>query len=150
MNPLIRSRRLLNRVLPVVAFGVGLTSGLLIAHLTLLDGVGGLFAIGSSLTEYAPGYSDQAFRRVQLGDSERAVLELLGPPLVKFEYPTGATVTWGYTRSRIHRSYRYRRRQVVFGRDGKEVKRFTMDDPNNQFTYDEVEKAVVALLDGKQ
>ena len=38
----------------------------------------------------------------------------------------------------------------VFGPDGKEVKRFTMDDPNNQFTYDQVEKAVVALLDGKQ
>jgi thiol-disulfide isomerase/thioredoxin len=38
----------------------------------------------------------------------------------------------------------------VFGPDGKEVRRFTMDDPNNQFTYDEVEKAVVALLDGKQ
>jgi thiol-disulfide isomerase/thioredoxin len=38
----------------------------------------------------------------------------------------------------------------VFGPDGKEVRRFTMDDPNNQFTYDEVEKAVVALLDAKQ
>ena len=38
----------------------------------------------------------------------------------------------------------------VFGPDGKEVRRFTMDDPNNQFTYDEVEKAMVALLDGKQ
>ncbi len=37
----------------------------------------------------------------------------------------------------------------VFGPDGKEVKRFTMDDPNNQFTYDEVEKAIVALLDCK-
>ncbi len=37
----------------------------------------------------------------------------------------------------------------VYGPDGKEVKRFTMDDPNNQFTYDEVEKAVVALLDAK-
>ena len=37
----------------------------------------------------------------------------------------------------------------VYGPDGKEVKRFTMDDPNNQFTYDEVEKAVVALLDEK-
>jgi thiol-disulfide isomerase/thioredoxin len=34
----------------------------------------------------------------------------------------------------------------IYGPDGKEVKRFTMDDPNNQFTYDEVEKAVVALL----
>jgi thiol-disulfide isomerase/thioredoxin len=34
----------------------------------------------------------------------------------------------------------------IFGPDGKEMKRFTMDDPNNQFTYDEVEKAVQALL----
>ena len=37
----------------------------------------------------------------------------------------------------------------VYGPDGKEVKKFTMDDPNNQFTYDEVEKDVVGLLDGK-
>ncbi len=37
----------------------------------------------------------------------------------------------------------------LFGPDGKEVKRFTMDDPENQFTYEEVEKAVAALLDGK-
>jgi thiol-disulfide isomerase/thioredoxin len=34
----------------------------------------------------------------------------------------------------------------IYGPDGKEVKRFTMDDPNNQFTYAEVEKAIVALL----
>jgi len=37
----------------------------------------------------------------------------------------------------------------VFGPDGKEVKRFTMDDPNNQFTYDEVEKAITSLLGEK-
>jgi thiol-disulfide isomerase/thioredoxin len=37
----------------------------------------------------------------------------------------------------------------IFGPDGKEVKRFTMDDPKNQFTYDEVEKAVATLLDAK-
>jgi thiol-disulfide isomerase/thioredoxin len=37
----------------------------------------------------------------------------------------------------------------VYGPDGKEVKRFTMDDPDNQFTYDEVEKAVSSLLDAK-
>ena len=37
----------------------------------------------------------------------------------------------------------------IFGPDGKEVKRFTMDDPNNQFTYDDVEKAVANLLDAK-
>jgi len=37
----------------------------------------------------------------------------------------------------------------VYGPDGKEVKRFTMDDPKNQFTYEDVEKALSALLDGK-
>ena len=37
----------------------------------------------------------------------------------------------------------------LFGPDGKEVKRFTMDDTENQFTYEEVEKVVAALLDGK-
>lgn len=37
----------------------------------------------------------------------------------------------------------------IFDRDGKEVKRFTLDDPDNQFTYAQVEKAVEALLDGK-
>jgi thiol-disulfide isomerase/thioredoxin len=37
----------------------------------------------------------------------------------------------------------------IYGPDGKEVKRFTWDDPNHQFTYDDVEKTVVALLEGK-
>lgn len=37
----------------------------------------------------------------------------------------------------------------LFGPDGKEVKRFTLDDTENQFTYEEVEKVVAALLDGK-
>ena len=36
----------------------------------------------------------------------------------------------------------------LFDQNGKEVKRFTMDDPNHQFTYDEVEKEVIARLDG--
>jgi thiol-disulfide isomerase/thioredoxin len=37
----------------------------------------------------------------------------------------------------------------VFGPDGKEVKRYTMDDPDAQFTYDEVERDIAALLEGK-
>jgi thiol-disulfide isomerase/thioredoxin len=35
----------------------------------------------------------------------------------------------------------------LYGPDGKEVKRFTMDDPNNQFTYEQVEKEVRNLLE---
>ncbi len=34
----------------------------------------------------------------------------------------------------------------LFGPDGEEVKRFTMDDPNDQFTYEQVEKEVAARL----
>jgi hypothetical protein len=34
----------------------------------------------------------------------------------------------------------------LFGPDGKEVKRFTLDDPNNQFTYAEVEQEIVKRL----
>ena len=37
----------------------------------------------------------------------------------------------------------------IYGPDGKEVKRFTMDDPNNQFTYEDVEKTVANLLGAK-
>jgi thiol-disulfide isomerase/thioredoxin len=37
----------------------------------------------------------------------------------------------------------------LYGPDGKEVQRFTMDDTRNQFTYEQVEKAVSALLDSK-
>jgi thiol-disulfide isomerase/thioredoxin len=34
----------------------------------------------------------------------------------------------------------------LFTPDGKEFKRFTMDDPDHQFTYEQVEKEVKALL----
>jgi thiol-disulfide isomerase/thioredoxin len=38
---------------------------------------------------------------------------------------------------------------IIYGADGKELKRFTLDDPNNQFTYDEVEAYVAKLLENK-
>lgn len=34
----------------------------------------------------------------------------------------------------------------LYGPDGKEAKRFTMDDPNNQFTYEQVEKEIAERL----
>lgn len=37
----------------------------------------------------------------------------------------------------------------VYGPDGKQLKRFTLDDPNNQFTYEQVEQYVKGLLAGK-
>ncbi len=38
----------------------------------------------------------------------------------------------------------------LFGPDGKEMKRFTMDDTRHQFTYEQVEKEVAALLEATQ
>jgi len=38
----------------------------------------------------------------------------------------------------------------LYGPDGKEVKRFTMDDAENQFTYEEVEAYVKAVLKGEK
>jgi cytochrome c biogenesis protein CcmG/thiol:disulfide interchange protein DsbE len=37
----------------------------------------------------------------------------------------------------------------LYGPDGKEIQRFTMDDVNNQFTYQQVEEKVAALLGEK-
>jgi thiol-disulfide isomerase/thioredoxin len=37
----------------------------------------------------------------------------------------------------------------LYGPDGKEIRRFTLDDPKSQFTYDEVEKTAEELLAGK-
>ena len=34
----------------------------------------------------------------------------------------------------------------IYGPDGKEVQRFTWDDPNNQFTYEQVDQALARLL----
>lgn len=37
----------------------------------------------------------------------------------------------------------------LYGPDGKEVRRFTLDDAENQFTYEQVEEVVKLLLEGK-
>jgi thiol-disulfide isomerase/thioredoxin len=37
----------------------------------------------------------------------------------------------------------------LYDATGKEIERFTMDDPKNQFTYEQVEKKVESLLGGK-
>jgi thiol-disulfide isomerase/thioredoxin len=37
----------------------------------------------------------------------------------------------------------------LFGPDGKELRRYTMDDVDNQFTYEQVERDVAAMLQGK-
>jgi hypothetical protein len=38
---------------------------------------------------------------------------------------------------------------LLFGPDGKLLRKYTWDDPYNQFTYEQVEDDVRAVLDGK-
>ena len=101
----------------VVGFMTGtlvvLLGGLMFIHNYMLDGLDGWFAstvLGfgkSEDTEYALGYSDQAFRRVRTGMTPREVIATLGPPLDKANL-SGGRETWRWSRSRRDRSYRVR------------------------------------------
>jgi len=42
-------------------------------------------------TEYAPGYSDKVFRALDFGTGRVVVEQLLGPPLLAKEFPSGET-----------------------------------------------------------
>lgn len=46
-------------------------------------------------TEYAPGYSEAAFRSVRIGDSREEVIALLGEPLFVHSVGVEGTETWG-------------------------------------------------------
>lgn len=72
--------RIAKRAATVALAAVGM---LLAAHLYLLDGLGGVVwpLVFETDTEYASGYSEAAFRRVQPSMSRQAVISLLGRPL---------------------------------------------------------------------
>ena len=64
-------------------------------HRSLLDGIDGwiLERLYAEETEYATGYSDQAFRGITPGLTERETLSALGPPLLEswfYEKPNEA------------------------------------------------------------
>ncbi len=79
----------------------------------LLDGFAGCLAplFLTEDTEYAPGYSHAAFRKVRVGMSSGEVIALLGPPLETRQLD-GSRETWRWSRSRADRSYRVR--AVIF------------------------------------
>lgn len=111
----------------VVGFGTGcliaLFGVLTYIHNSLLDGLDGWFlttvlGLGKDEdTEYAPGYSDQAFRKVRIGMTAREVIATLGPPLDKANLSGGREV-WRWSRSRADRSYRVR---AILFVDGKVI-----------------------------
>jgi hypothetical protein len=72
-------------------------------------------------TVYAAGYSDAAFRRVDIGMTEREVAALLQEPLEIYTAKLGAELMpgWAYTRSAADASYRVR---CILFRDGRVAK----------------------------
>jgi|GEM_PF-1188669 len=75
-------------------------------------------------TEYAPGYSEAAFRSVLIGDSREEVIALLGEPLFVHSVGTEGTPTWGewlrYSRSPSGKNYLVR--QFMLDSEGRVVK----------------------------
>jgi hypothetical protein len=88
-----------------------------ILNMYLLDGVAGVFwSLGfEEDTEYAPGYSDSAFRKIHKGMSRTEVLAILGPPLRTVDQGAGRE-SLAYSRSPRDKSYRER---VVILENGK-------------------------------
>lgn len=72
-------------------------------------------------TEYAPGYSEEVFRSLDLGTDSATVEELLGPPLLTKEFPEDKTY-WYYSRHG-ERFDSYFVRILVFDGEGKLVAR---------------------------
>jgi hypothetical protein len=75
-------------------------------------------------TAYAPGYSEAAFRSVQIGDSREEVIARLGEPLSIHSVGIEGTETWGewlrYSRSPSGKNYLVR--QFMLDSEGRVVK----------------------------
>jgi len=104
-----------------------LIAGVLGLDLYLLDGLDGWFFSHTfeEDTIFAPGYSDESFRRVRLQMSMDEVRSLLGPPLAVGE--VGDRTSWAYAKSPGDKSRRIR--TIVFRDDfvAKVIHRFYVD-----------------------
>jgi outer membrane protein assembly factor BamE (lipoprotein component of BamABCDE complex) len=65
-------------------------------------------------TEYAEDFTEEAFARIQLGDTESHVRELLGEPIRSDSYDDGSSYLW-YSRSPSSTHYRQRHFQIKNG-----------------------------------
>lgn len=92
-----------------------LITGMLLTHRWLLDGLPGwtLATVYQDDTQYAPGYSDKAFRTVRDGMMEEEVIALLGAPL---------GMSWVFERTASERVV------VSFGTDGKVEHVYPLDN----------------------
>lgn len=91
------------------AIVLSILAGLGIAEYLTLDPLAGriLLLIVGDDTEFSPGYRDSVFRAIEIGDSERAVLDRLGDPIVVVTHQNGEH-SLQYSRSPNDSHYRLR------------------------------------------
>ena len=119
-------------------FLLGLPVGLLVSGIVIvgeaarvpdlvaLEGIWGttdhVLSLGGD-SDFAPAYSDSAFRAVNVGAREAAVVAALGPPLETYTAPNDeAAWTMGMRWSRSRHSGSYSVRYILF-KDGLVVRR---------------------------
>jgi len=83
-----------------------------------LDGITAIYALLLSeqdTTVYAPSYSDQKFRHIEIGMQRSEVYQLLGPPLRSTSSGLAGNLwaEWSYSPQDAD----YRRREIVFQND---------------------------------
>ena len=84
----------------------------LLVHIKLPDGILGVIlpVLFSDTTNYAPGFQEQAFDEICIGDDKDEVLKVLGNPLQQ-DVRDGLE-RWRFTESRADSHYRMR--QITF------------------------------------
>jgi len=63
-------------------------------------------------TQWLPKYVEREFKRLRIGESQKAVLKMLGQPIAKESHDNGKREIWRYTQGKIDSSYWFR--MVVF------------------------------------
>ena len=84
---------------------------------TSLDGIrGAIFStVFHDTTVYAPNYTDAAYLRIRVGETEEDVLKILGEPF-EHDSPDGYVARWRYAKSRSDSHYRMRQISFKNGR----------------------------------
>jgi RimJ/RimL family protein N-acetyltransferase len=66
-------------------------------------------------TQWSPEYVEREFKRLKIGQSQEAVLKMLGEPLGRDSFDDRREETWRYTTQKTNKGYWSR--TVVFDRD---------------------------------
>lgn len=95
-----------------------LGTALLSLHFYSLDGVHGnmMSLIFNPDTEYSEGYSDKAFRKIEVGQKKEDVIQLLGEPISSSQPKKKTREVLWYSHSPSGGDYRLRTVTIIDGR----------------------------------